>query len=422
MKLRHVMTAPLALAGALALAAPGAQAEVLVRDTGIDRVRALDDLVLYHRTGDGPDHRRVVDGRRRAANGVPARALASGIGRDAAGRVVVAMSVTTMRGNRVIDRDWWLYDVRRDTARPLAGVPASADAASVWRGRVAYSVTSTSDESSGVFLQEGGRTRRVIAGTPVGAPLHLRGRALHAILDDRLGSTAVHRLAAGAKRAVQLPGSYTTGEWAIGALGTSGRTVTWAVAPRTGVDPGGVVGVRLDRSGDPGQPGAVPVADLPEGRLRAWALDGRRLYTADRKALHRNRVAKAPESAAPANDDVADATPIGTDPPIALTPIVGNATTEEGEPVEDAVWFEFKPTVTQRVALRAGSSGFRSFVFEGDALGSLKEVDETRTDDDTRFDVVAGRTYSIAVAGPPLGGDYEFARYVPFRLQLEVVD
>jgi hypothetical protein len=105
-------------------------------------------------------------------------------------------------------------------------------------------------------------------------------------------------------------------------------------------------------------------------------------------------------------------------------PVAGNATTEEGDPIEDTVWYRFKPTVTQRVTLRVAyaGNGFRHFVFEGDTLESLTRLKVRQTDDDTRFDVVAGRTYNIAVAAPFLTTDYEFARYVPFRLELDVAD
>ncbi len=418
MQVRRLMTAAVPVLAAMAAAPVGAQAEVVARDARIDQVRALDGQVLYHRAGDDAAYRRVIDGRPLAADGVPAGAVPSAIGRDAAGRVVVTMVATEVRDRRVVDRDWWVYDIRRDRARALA-VPdgeSSPHAVAVWRKRLAYAASSTSKARSGVFLQEGGRTRRVSARPTTQAPLYLRGRVLLGVVDDGLGSTSIRRLdgEGGARR--QLPGSSTTEEWSIDTVGTVGRTAVWWVSPNFGADAGGLVGVGLDGAA---RPGAVAVADGPASRRRAVALDGRWLYAADRKALRRHRVAKAPESGAPANDDVADATPIGADLPVTVTSILGNATTEQGDPTEETVWYRLKPAATRRVTLGTIATGFRVFVFEGDAIGALKAVPTSNADDDFRFDVVAGRTYSIAVAGPALGGDYEFARYVPFRLRLD---
>jgi PKD repeat protein len=82
---------------------------------------------------------------------------------------------------------------------------------------------------------------------------------------------------------------------------------------------------------------------------------------------------------APANDDFADATPIGS-LPFSDTVDLSVATTQPGEPspscigLQNTAWYAFTPTTTQSVTARTDQSGTGLGVYTGTSLADLTEV------------------------------------------------
>jgi hypothetical protein len=167
----------------------------VARVRGVDGLWALDRTLLYHRAAGWS---RIVAGRRAAARGVPARAVALAIGRDRAGRVVVTFSRWPSGGEPRYPR-WWAYDVAADTARRLsiaATRPCFATAAAVWRSRLAFAERCWTKletapgqpvwalGSSAIVLAQGGRVRRADVGQFADAQIALRRRSLAAVLDQ----------------------------------------------------------------------------------------------------------------------------------------------------------------------------------------------------------------------------------------------
>jgi hypothetical protein len=403
----------------LSLLAPaGAQAELIVPDNGARRVFALDDTVVYQRVFGRPGTvsrtrpwMRVVDGRRLRARGVPRGAYGSAIGRDYKGRVVLTMA--TYRGSGI---QWWIYDVRQDRARRLTSLrgPCAADAVSIWRRRVAYTVSSRCARRGalGVFLRTGRRVRH-LAGFAPRRDLYgwylpvLRGGTLLAVSGNGDGDGTLWRMTdRGRVCRAPIPGADTTEISFLGAW-IEGRTLLWWLTTTFGGDrdDGGLVGVELGGTCErPGPTGPVPLPERPS---------------------HRAIRSSGPVTTPPPNDDFANAEPLPSTVPSSREVTIGRATLEPGEqsPGEGSVWFygtrsiwfSFRPTASQRLSVE-GSNG----VFTGSSVGSLQSVGTRDNQGVTiTFDAHAGETYSIVVTCPLFpSADYEYTCDLPSNLAI----
>jgi hypothetical protein len=109
----------------------------------------------------------------------------------------------------------------------------------------------------------------------------------------------------------------------------------------------------------------------------------------------------APAAAAPPNDLFENAMPLG-DPPVQVSAATFGASRQEGEPIHgvQTVWYAFRPTVSQRVAVEAEAPD-RSprviAVYTGPSLGELVRVGIAESNQArVPFDAVAGETYWIS--------------------------
>jgi hypothetical protein len=112
--------------------------------------------------------------------------------------------------------------------------------------------------------------------------------------------------------------------------------------------------------------------------------------------------AAAPALAAPPpNDLFENATPLG-DAPVEVSTTTVSASRQPGEPIHglQTVWFAYRPTVSQRVAVEAQAPDVSPrvvAVYTGPSLGDLERVgiDES-SEARVAFDAAAGGTYWIA--------------------------
>jgi hypothetical protein len=364
------------------LVVPGARADALF---------ALGGTLVYHEPG-GAWMRRV-DGRVTEARGVPAGAFGGTIGRDRAGRVVLIVST---------GGDWRAYHVAADRSHRLRGLPGGCPPTSValWRDRLAYAVECAA--RAGVFLREGGLTRRVASARWAAGwstRVVLRGDTLIAsrVMDDTI---ATHLLAKDGRacRAELLAGSDLEEEWwHYGPWLSRGRVMWWSWF---GSDPGGLVGARLGgRCAKVGRTGSFELAAPPLLGARV-AVDGRWLYHTAADGIRRQLVPREPSTGVPANDDFEAATPLVGDPPISVTVTLGYATSQPGEPYYDSrmgtIWYAFRPATTQTVWI--GKEW--PLVFAGAGLRSLTSAGEVASEQPgwVRLDAVAGTTYWVRLA------------------------
>ena len=123
--------------------------ELVVRDSHIRSVHALDDMLVYRRFERRGKQRkwtwrRLVGGRVLPARGVPPGSRVGTTGRDRAGRVVLTMPVVERRKGGRLGYKWWIYDVARDRSRRLHGLRhggCEPHSVSVWRNRLAHAAS-----------------------------------------------------------------------------------------------------------------------------------------------------------------------------------------------------------------------------------------------------------------------------------------
>ena len=240
---------------------------------------------------------RVVGGRKLRARGIPNGAFPEAVGRDARGRVVLTLTKNQLRNDVIVARDWWIYDIRRDSARRIDHFrgPCDPENVAVWRKRLVYAV-GCYDEAGhpqfvGLFVRQDGRTRR-LASWAVGewpTPIALRGDTLAVTRDEGDGDTSVYRvLDDGQLCAAQISGSYLSEQGLYGPW-VAGSTIRWWV---WGPNGGTLMEERLD--GGCGTPGAPTKLDVPV-RLRnaTWrVMDGRTAYFPDKRGIQRFELAR----------------------------------------------------------------------------------------------------------------------------------
>lgn len=290
---------------------------LVVKDSRIGTIHALDGSLLYSRDSLKRPWMRVVDGRTSRARGMPRGAGAvTNVGRDASGRVVVTVPVPRVLNHRLVNTTWWLYDIVADRARRVVGLTSGTCAptlVAVWRSRLAYNTRWCSKtRRNGVFLRSNGRTRRVSRGDA--RRLVLRGGTLAAQMEAGDGDTELWRLAENDRRcATRLARTYLPEEYGRGGLWLVGRTVISWDFDAFATDAGALVGTRL--LGDCGRSGPTGVFEgpqLPPRSAGGRAIDGEDLYFGDVDGIYRRSMPSSFRIKPPANDDFAAAQPITT--------------------------------------------------------------------------------------------------------------
>jgi Ca2+-binding RTX toxin-like protein len=280
----------------------------LVRDDGVHELFALDGMLLYGRVEDGPEGwetaatrpwMRVIRGSRQTVERMPIGSTPVSVGRDSNGRVV---AVLRRSRSAATSARWWLYDLGRDTARPLPVESTRGcviESLAVWRGRIAEL------RRCGVFdttlvLHEGPTTTRLAQHLGGGAAkLHLRKRSLAVVMELSAREQTVWRVLDRGRRCVR-PVAGTVEENGIWA-GLGSSSLTWAIA---GYEFDGLrfAGLRVwdielaGRCARAPVPRSTPRSLLPQApihgayRSSGPAIDGRTLYYATDTAIHRVRL------------------------------------------------------------------------------------------------------------------------------------
>ena len=380
--------------------------ELVVRDSHIRSVYALDDTLVYRRFERRGKQRkwmwrRLVRGRVLPARGVPPGSRVGTIGRDRAGRVVLTMPVVERRKGGRLGYKWWIYDVARDRSRRLHGLRhggCEPHSVSVWRNRLAYAASCKRRSNGGVFLREGDHTRRVANQDGDPRWLILRGGTLVA-LRNWVDDAVVWRLVEDGKLCrTRITDSYLPlQDFGYAGMWLAGDTLMWWTMHKWDTRPGTLVGTRLGNCGQPGPTGTFSLTSEPL-RFAARAIDGRWLYYTDKDGIRQQQLPARPETDPPLNDDFERAEALVGEPPIVRRTTIGNATLQPGEPPvpgsTGTIWYAFRPITTQRLAIGAS---WPYGVFEGSDLRSLTLVGNPDPLEGHSFEGVAGRTYFIAL-------------------------
>jgi hypothetical protein len=279
---------------------------VVVNDDGVLELFALDGTLLYGRVAVFLDDRalpaptrrwmRVLDGRPLEARGLPVASAPVSIGRDTAGRVVAVLGGG---GSGEGPAEWWLYDVERDSARPLP-VPAepgcATESVAVWRGRMAYAARCPRFHYKWrVVVREGAKTTRITKRGWFVHTLMLRNRSLAVTVEGSRFEQTVWRVFDDGRRC-PAPVGGTQDEYGMWA-GIGSGTLTWAIADWLG-DFGMF---ELSEVGDVDLSGHCEPAPRTRHTARSLlprttvhgsyastgpAIDGRKLYYATDTAIH----------------------------------------------------------------------------------------------------------------------------------------
>ena len=413
----------LATAVALTVAAFGfgavdaARSSVVVTDTDIEALAALDDTLLYGRrprplvAGQALSWVRVVGGRPYVANLGVGHVRVSSMGRDRQGRVVAVVARPAVGEEQ--QAGWVLYDVARDRVRALRlRAPrrgCAIDGVGVWYRRLAYVEACARSERTTFMttVVEPGKIRRFRDVGVSGASVVFRGRSL-AVQGTRplSGNWLVWRVLDHG-RACPTPVALAVEEERIWS-GLAATGLRWAVGPYDfnghaehvrvfDVDLSG----RCQREPRPRLVGAVQ----PGALIRAAAFDGRWLYYATDTAVHRQRFARRGSAAPPRNDDFEDAAELSGELPLSATGVTGYATRQPGEPVERefgrTVWYRFRAPASELLNVTPSYwAGRKLSIYTGSTLASLAEIPTTMgVTGGLRFPATAGELYSIVVAG-----------------------
>jgi hypothetical protein len=423
------------LLAAVSSPAPAHAADpIIAHDTMIQYIWALDgDLVYVRREFGKPLPERVwmarFRGRLHRARGIPRGAGVGDIGRDAKGRKVLTFAVFRYKDGNFVSAKWFLYDLARNRARPLRGLPTKCAVGwvSVWRNSMAYTAQCKGDQDSAVYVRQGKRTRR-LAPDPTAGGFTYRAGTLAVVIDTGLDNLYVKQWMANGKScsrdidvsngdATEDAGWYPTDLWiangyVIWTMGAFQLRPDFAILAAK-VAPG---------CKTPGPVGLFPFR--PETKtLRTVVVDQRRVFYADDTTLRRHALSAKPSFDPPRNDDFNDAQLLSQGPPFSLTGRVAYATVQPGEPLaktKHTVWYAYRPTqsgtvyVTVSPACRTppnNCGGLPRFgVYTGTSPGTLTEIPQSGgpySSRYTRVDAVAGHTYWISVGSPLPEPNYE---------------
>jgi hypothetical protein len=423
-----------------ALSAP-AQARaadpIIARDTLIQSIWPLDGDLVYVR-GDFakplPEHVWMARfrGRLHVARGIPPEAGAGDIGRDAKGRKVFTFAVRSAGGGL----EWFAYDLRSNSTRPLSGLPSdcAVDWVSLWRGSMAYTGQCKGDKYSTVYVRKGKQTLRVQS-SPGILSIAYRGGALAVTLEDGLDNAYVEQWAANGKRCIRRidssfgdatnnDGWYPTGLWMLNGY------VAWAMGDFNVRPDFAILAAKVARGCKaPGPTGLFSFR--PETTtMRTFAVDVRRVFYADDATLRRHTLPRKPSVARPRNDDFKKAQQLSGDAPVSATGRLAHATIQGKEPLrltKHTVWYAYRPTKSGtvyvtvpgscRTATRYCGGSNRFGVYTGKSPSKLKLLPPTGgpySPNYTRVDAVAGKTYWISV-GTRLPEKYE-----PFTVRVDL--
>jgi hypothetical protein len=351
---------------------------------------------------------------------------AGGMGLDRHGRVIYVYPVYA---RTTVPVRWYAYDVKSDRTRLVTGLPrrgCTVAALAIWRKRTVYAARCPSEQRSGVWAKVGKKTTRIVASTDF-AGFVLRGGTLAGIDGaNGEGEFDIYQLMVDGKRCVRAIESAndTSENEEVGGFWIANGQIVWA---------------RGYYPGDPPQPYAglftakVPshcAAPGPNGRLnfypdtadlRWFALDGRKVYYADRNSIRRHTLPAEPSYAPPVNDNFENA--------ISLTVATGSppartawATAQPGEPlanVKQTIWYTFTPAASgtfyasaQRIFRRPGE--MKLGVYTGTSLATLTPVGGPYSPSSSiRFNAVAGQRYWIDI-----GTSDAQANYMPLYVRI----
>lgn len=429
-----------AVSAALAVPAPASASNdsQVVQAAGVDEVLVLDGTVFYRR---GSAWTRVVRGRRATARGVPRRTRASSIGRDRTGRIVVTFTRWPNGEGPVYPR-WWVYDVARDTARPLS-VPARrlcfASAVALWRTRIAFAESCWKRFRDGdasyewglggraIALAVRGRVRRADVGDFVEAKLALRGGSLAAVVDKSDPQTLWRIVDDGRwcpREVFSVDAEYDD----LGPIAIRHGSVAWGTSDhRWGRFEPRYRHFLLTDVGLAGRCQESPSvrlldAGIPDRRMRAAGLDVDALYYATERGIHRQPLPRAGSTAPPPNDDFADATPIRAPLPLEMFGRTGYATLQAGEPTFEGsgqtVWYAIRAKRTERLYLDM-TYGWAYNVFAGSAVDALTPLLKwsfgTSGECTRELSVQGGQTYWLSVGS---GGWTKAPNFRPFVIRI----
>jgi hypothetical protein len=439
-RLAIALVAGSVLAAAPAPAPARAADRIVARDTLIQYIWPLDGDLVYARGEYGkPVPKRVwmarYEGHLHQARGIPREVASGDIGRDAKGRKVFTFRVGRFEGGALASVKWFVYDLARNRARPLRGLPTKCVVlwVSLWRDSMAYTTECKGDPYPALFLRQGKRTRRV--GSDPGGKLVYRGGTLAVIVDDGLDDYYVEQWAAHGKQCSRRidpsfgDATVETG-WFPTDLWIANGYLTWTM---------GAFAVRPDFAilaakvapgcKTPGPVGLFPFR--PETKtLRTVVVDDRRVFYADDKTLRRHALPAAPSFRPPSNDDFNSAQRLFGGAPLSASGTLAYATVQPGEPLAETkhtVWYAFRPTKSGTVYVTVSPScstppnncgGLPRFgVYTGTSPGALTEIRKSGgpySPRYTRIDAVAGKTYWISVGSP-----LPEPRHEPFDIHIE---
>ena len=433
-RLAIALVAGFALAAASSPASARAADPIIARDTLIQSIWPLDgDLVYYRSVQPLPERVWMARfrGRLHVARGVPPEAGAGDIGRDAKGRKVFTFAVRSAGGGP----EWFVYDLRSNSTRPLSGLPSdcAVDWVSLWRGSMAYEALCEGDQSSALFLRTGKRTRRLESSLGV-LGVAYRGGTLAVTLEDGLDNAYVEQWAANGKRCIRRidssfgdatnnDGWYPTGLWMLNGY------VAWAMGDFNVRPDFAILAAKVARGCKAPGPTGLFSFRPDTTTLRTFAVDERRVFYADEATLRRHSLPRTPSFARPRNDNFKNAQRLSGDAPLSATGRLAHATIQRGEPLRHThhtVWYAYRPTKSGTVYVTVSDScssptrdcgGSNRFgVYTGKSPSKLKLLPPTGgayNQNYTRIDAVAGKTYWISV-GTRLPEKYE-----PFTVRVD---
>ena len=415
---------------------------VVVRDTLIYQLYALDGDLLYYRLDPGAmpqrswmarfhGHLHRARGIPRPGAGVEDRVWLGELGWDRKGRKVFTFGVG--RGLK-----WFAYDLARNRTRRLRGLPAGCEVswAAVWRRSMAYAAACDRPKDSGTFVMQGRhkqRRRRVREWFPGSGRQAFRDGVLAVVHEGGEADAYVEQWAANGKScANDVNGSFGDNTdisgWAPSNVWIARGYLTWAMGNPRGRSDFAILGAKIG----PGCEALGPVglfAFTPETpTVRALAVDGRRIFYAGAQEIRSHVLPASPSFDPLPNDDFEHAAELRGDAPLKATGRLAYATVEPGEPLADAehtLWYAWRPTrsgsvniwgvCTTRVEGCYGSTRFG--VYTGTRPDALTEI-PPYDDRVTQVNAVAGETYWIAVGAPDLSWIPD-PSYEPFTIHID---